>query len=188
MGESHLLEWVTFIFSPILYLVIGLAKWWRIGYQPTVPTLACVLLLVLMTCWLLDAVTFYLDRYRVPVVGALAVGAALVALLPLPGSEHVYRTWTHGRDLSPWPNQVPARGSNTPIVIATTGGDVQAAAWTARVLTGIDEALPPGLRDSYTHSIRLLSTVSGGGVGAMYFAERYSSGGFDHAGLPACRL
>jgi hypothetical protein len=50
-------------------------------------------------------------------------------------------------------------------------------------LTGIDEALPDDIRDEYTHSIRLLSTVSGGGVGAMYFAERYKKSGFDRTNL-----
>jgi len=50
------------------------------------------------------------------------------------------------------------------------------------VLTGIDEALPTReLRDAYTGSIRLISTVSGGGVGAMYFSEKYDENGkVDH--------
>ena len=74
-------------------------------------------------------------------------------------------------------------GTRTPIVVAATGGGIQAAGWTARVLTGIDDALPDDLRDEYTHSIRLLSTVSGGGVGAMYFAERYGASGFDRTNL-----
>src|SRR5262249_14237905 len=86
-------------------------------------------------------------------------------------------------DPSPRPGDVLRRGSPTPILVAATGGGIQAAAWTARVLTGIDTALPPNLRDAYTHSIRLLSTVSGGGVGAMYFCERYTDAGFDRRQL-----
>jgi hypothetical protein len=74
-------------------------------------------------------------------------------------------------------------GTRTPILIAATGGGIQAAAWTARVLTGIDAALPADVRDAFTHSIRLLSTVSGGGVGAMYFSERYRPSGFDRTKL-----
>jgi len=82
--------------------------------------------------------------------------------------------------LSPWSYQVLQRGSATPILVAATGGGIQAAAWSARVLAGIDESLSADLKDEFTDSIRLFSTVSGGGVGVMYFAERYRAGHFDH--------
>jgi hypothetical protein len=161
-----------------LYLTIGVGKWIRMGYETYVPTLACVLLLLLMTCWLLAGAAFFLDRYRMSALGALAAVAFVIGLLPLPGNDHVYDTQAQAPDMSPWPHQVLNVGSRTPILVAATGGGIQAAAWTARVLTGIDAALPTDLRDAYTHSIRLLSTVSGGGVGAMYFAERYTPTGF----------
>jgi hypothetical protein len=76
------------------------------------------------------------------------------------------------------PHDVLNLGADSPILIAATGGGIQASAWTARVLTGIAESLPPELRDKYARSIRLISTVSGGGVGAMYFLERYNHGVF----------
>lgn len=179
LTPGHTLVWVVFSFSLVLYLSIGLGKWLRIGYETNVSTLACVLLLLMMLCWMLVSLTFFLDRYRVSGVAALAVLAFGIGLLPLPGSENVYRTWPAAHDPSPRPERVLTIGSRTPILVAATGGGIQAAAWTARVLTGIDNALPPDLRDSFTHSIRLLSTVSGGGVGAMYFSERYKDNGFD---------
>ena len=137
----------------------------------------------------MDGLTFFLDRYRFPTAVVLAVAAYVIGAWPLPGSDHVYRTWPHQRDswqwrkISPLANDVLRVGSRTPILVAATGGGIQAAAWTARVLTGIDDALPVDLRDAYTHSIRLLSAVSGGGVGAMYFSERYRANGFDHTQL-----
>ncbi len=179
LAQGHMLAWVVFTFSVLLYLAIGVGKWLRIGYETNVSTLACVLLLVLMICWLAVGLTFFLDRYRLPVLLVAAVAAFLIGLLPLPGSDYVYRTWPHERDSSPWPHEVLNAGSRTPILVAVTGGGIQAAAWAARVLTGIDEALPADLRDPYTHSIRLISAVSGGGVGAMYFSERYRREGFD---------
>lgn len=183
LAEGHLLAWVVFTFSAVLYVTIGVAKWIRIGYETYVPTLACVLLLILMGCWLLVGLAFFLDRYRVSALGAVALVAFLIGLLPLPGSDHVYETQPQPPDMSPWPHQVLNLGTRTPILVAATGGGIQAAAWTARVLTGIDQALPTDLRDAYTHSIRLLSTVSGGGVGAMYFSERYTPSGFVHDSL-----
>jgi hypothetical protein len=183
LEEGHMLAWVVFTFSAALYAAIGVGKWVRIGYQTNVSTLACVLLLVLMACWLLVGLTFFLDKYRVSAVLVLAGVAFVIALLPLPGSENVYRTWPSVFDPSPRPDQVLSIGSRTPILIAATGGGIQAAAWTARVLTGLDSALPGDLRDAFTHSIRLMSTVSGGGVGAMYFSERYTDDGFDRRQL-----
>ena len=183
LGQGHVLAAGVFALSAALYAAIGLGKWIRIGYETNVPTLACALLLVLMLCWLLAGFNFFLDRYRVSAVLFVLLVAVGIGLLPLPGSDHTYRTWPFDYDPSPRPDQVLAIGSRTPIVVAAEGGGIQAAAWTARVLTGIDEALPPDLRDAYTHSIRLLSTVSGGGVGAMYFSERYTDAGFNRRQL-----
>lgn len=180
---GHMLAITVFAFSLLLYIAIGVGKWARLGYDTTISTLACVLLLVLMMCWLGAGLTFLLDRYRVSLAAAVAGVALLVGMLPLPGSDHTYRTFPTPPDLSPYAHQVLRIGTRTPIVVAATGGGIQAAAWTARVLTGIDDALPDDLRDEYTHSIRLLSTVSGGGVGAMYFAERYRPSGFDRRNL-----
>ena len=180
---GHMLAITVFTFSATLYLAIGIGKWMRLGYDTTISTLACVLLLVLMMCWLGAGLTFMLDRYRVSLVAVVAVAAIVIGLLPLPGNDYTYRTFPHPQDMSPWAHQVLRIGTRTPIVVAATGGGIQAAAWTARVLVGIDEALPDDVRDEYTHSIRLLSTVSGGGVGAMYFAERYRPKGFDRENL-----
>ncbi len=97
----------------------------------------------------------------------------LVGFIPLPGNDHTYVTWNASEDRSASPADVLKIGEHRPILIAATGGGIQAAAWTAQVLTGIDKALGAELADRYVRSIRLMSTVSGGGVGAMYFAQRY---------------
>lgn len=183
LAPGHMLAISVFAFSLMLYLAIGVGKWARLGYDATVSTLAYVLLLILMMCWFGAGLTFLVDRYRVSLIALVAGAALIIGLLPLPGSDHTYRTVAAAEDLSPYAHQVLRAGSRTPIVVAATGGGIQAAAWTARVLTGIDEALPDSLRDEYTHSIRFMSTVSGGGVGAMYFAERYRKEGFDRTNL-----
>jgi len=183
LAPGHLLAVMVFASCVVLYVTIGVGKWLRLGYETNVSTLACVLLLILMICWLAAGMTFFLDRYRVSLVAMVGGCAIVIGLLGLPGSDHVYRTYPHPEDISPWPHQVLNLGTRTPILIAATGGGIQASAWTARVLTGIDDALPTDLRDAFTHSIRLFSTVSGGGVGAMYFSERYKPSGFDRTKL-----
>jgi hypothetical protein len=180
LAPGHALAVTVFALTSGLYLAIGIGKWVRLGYESNVSTLACVLLLLMMVCWFGAGLTFLLDQSRIPLLAVVAVAAFVVGMLPVPGSDHVYRTsYARTRDQSPFAHDVLNLGSRTPIVIAATGGGIQAAAWTARVLTGIDEALPADLKDAYTHSIRLLSTVSGGGVGAMYFSERYGPEGFN---------
>ncbi len=51
------------------------------------------------------------------------------------------------------------------VVVTASGGGIQAAAWTAEVLTGLHELYG----DSLSGSIGLISSVSGGSVGTMYY-------------------
>jgi hypothetical protein len=55
-------------------------------------------------------------------------------------------------------------GNRTLVVVTASGGGIQAAAWTAKVLTELDHEFP-GL----SQSIGLISGVSGGSVGVMYY-------------------
>jgi hypothetical protein len=54
------------------------------------------------------------------------------------------------------------------VVVAASGGGITASLWTARVLT----ALQGEVGTDFTRSIRLISSVSGGSVGTMYFLDR----------------
>jgi len=186
LRAGHMVAWLVFTISLALYAAIGIARGGWIGYQTQLSTLSCLLLLLLILCWMLGGLAFFFDRYRVPVLAIVVAALFVINQFPLPGREYTYRTWPHQKGVGPFPHEVLQRGSTTPIVVAATGGGIQAAAWTARVLTGIDEALPTReLKDAYTGSIRLISSVSGGGVGAMYFSELYDEkGNVDHSRLP----
>ena len=60
------------------------------------------------------------------------------------------------------------------IVVCASGGGIQAAGWTAKVLTGLQELI----RSEFTQSIGWISSVSGGSVGAMYYLDRFGDEGF----------
>jgi hypothetical protein len=63
-------------------------------------------------------------------------------------------------------------------LVATAGGGIQAAAWTARVLTGLQEEVKADTPNrSFANSIAAISSVSGGAVGTMFFVDRYHTGG-----------
>jgi hypothetical protein len=69
-------------------------------------------------------------------------------------------------------------GQPRPLIIVTaTGGGIHAAMWTAEVLEELEKRLPgdPNTGShSFHDSILLMSTVSGGSVGAMYFLREYN--------------
>ncbi len=74
----------------------------------------------------------------------------------------------------------PGVAPDSAIVVATSGGGIQAAAWTARVLTGLVAAgEQAGLHDHFSQSIRAISSVSRGSVGTLYFVNAYRDGTFD---------
>src|SRR6202008_4868479 len=80
----------------------------------------------------------------------------------------------------------PRRGAKV-ILVAANGGGIQAAAWSARVLTGIEEGCRSGGDcggRSFARSVRVISAVSGGSVGAMYFANAYGKYGAKEGELP----
>src|SRR5208283_3716512 len=52
-------------------------------------------------------------------------------------------------------------------IVCASGGGIEASAWTARVLTSLDEEFT----QSFANSIGLISSVSGGSVGAMFYLD-----------------
>jgi hypothetical protein len=60
------------------------------------------------------------------------------------------------------------------IVVSANGGGIQSAAWTAKVLAGLTESMPPENRQRFLECIRLISGVSGGSVGTMFFVNEIS--------------
>ncbi len=165
--------------SVVLYVVIGR----RMGEQESfVPTLAYALLLFMILCWAMGAVAFFLDRYRVP--SALPLALLVVATGFSGGSDHYFQLVPSWTTLPVTPaaaltaHPPGASGPTSVIVVAANGGGIQAAAWTARVLTGLEEQCRAtlGERCRFAESIKLISAVSGGSVGAMYVANAYQNG------------
>src|SRR6266849_3367298 len=183
--EGHYLALWSFLLCFFIYIAIGIGKFFRLGIPPTVPTLADILVFLMILCWGLAGAAFFLDRFRIP----LLLPFLLVALL----SSHFHNT-DHffympeaklTPDLSPAQVIRAGKSGSTVIVVAASGGGIKAAAWTTRVLTGLEantrKDFPANPR-IFGDSVRLISAVSGGSVGAMYFVSEY---GADGKGLPA---
>jgi hypothetical protein len=169
----------------VTYLVIGYWKS-KIDERPhIVPALAFLLLLGIVLCWALGAFAFFLDRYRVPLLSGLAILSLLT--ISAPQSDHVYRIQripARGKLIRIEPAALVQKraeaGKKRIILVATAGGGIQAAAWTTRVLRGLEQECaktsPPANAPlcDFRDSVILISGVSGGSLGAMAYARSFS--------------
>jgi len=176
--EGHYLALWSFLLSFLVYVAIGIGKFFRIGDPATVPTLADLLVLLMILCWGLSAATFILDLFRVPLLLLFLVAGILSTQFHDTDSYFYMFSTKSTPDLSPAQVIRAGKPGSSVIVVAASGGGIKAAAWTTRVLTGLEESNPRIFGDS----VRLISAVSGGSVGAMYFVSEYEPNG---AGLPS---
>jgi hypothetical protein len=129
-----------------------------------VPTVTSVVLLLLLLGWALGAVAFFVDRYRIPLFTIAILMASLTGSractdykVRVPGGSGSYELATPGEVLKAFGSQ--------PFVVAAAGGGIQAGAWTARVLQGLDDHLAGTFRGR----VAAISSVSGGSMGALYY-------------------
>lgn len=171
---GHLLAAVFFTLTLVVYAAGYFA--FRPGVV-LIPSLGHVMLILLLVGWGLPGVSFAFDRYRVPVVLLLVAVSFLSNTLSR--SDHFYEVLPDATVEGMVPGQAfeaadRARGSDSPVVlVATSGGGITASLWTATVLTGLQQDVGAEV----TRSIRLLSSVSGGSVGALFFLDRFGPDG-----------
>jgi hypothetical protein len=176
--DGHYVALWSFLLCLLVYVAIGIGTFFQIGYPAIVPTLADLLVFLMILCWGLSAATFILDYYRIPLLVPFLLIAALSSHFH--ATDHYFYMFPARNSVSLTPAQVIRAGKpgTKVIVVAASGGGIKAAAWTTRVLTGLEESNPHAFGDS----VRLVSAVSGGSVGAMYFVSEYDE---DGKGLPS---
>ena len=126
-------------------------------------------LLLVLIFWmgLLAALTFFVDRFRFPVLMVLAV--FLFCVTRLGSSDHVFSTVELQNPATLPTPQIAFQNAPEPlIVVAAAGGGIQSAAWTSRVLCGLraDKSLT-----EFQSSVLAISGVSGGSVGTMFYVR-----------------
>ena len=148
------------------------------------PALSYLLLLTILLALVLPALSFTLDRLRVPTLLFL-VAASLISYR-MADSDHYYRVLGPKYGACRYPVTFPTASEalqkrldkeKTPrvVVVSACGGGISAALWTSRVLVGLRK--DPQFGDEFGRSLAFVSGVSGGGVGAMYFVNAYSANG-----------
>jgi hypothetical protein len=173
LRPGHTFALIQLALSMLLYAGLIFGKWFFVTRDETdlwVTSAGAIALLLLVNSWGLAGLTFFFDRYRVPLFTVVVALGLLTGLSPRsdyqarpspsPTTGTHYQLATPGEVLAAFPD---------PLVFAGAGGGIQAGAWTARVLQGITEAL----RDNHKADLRsrtaLVSGVSGGSMGALYY-------------------
>jgi hypothetical protein len=166
------------IFSGV-YVVLGIffsPGWRNPDREPA--ALFFVLLLLAVVTWLFSGAAFFLDRTRLPVFTTLLAVSLLTGVL---GTDHKFAVSEKNvaeSKISPslviekW-KETRGKNSKTVVVVATAGGGIRAAAWTAEVMTRLEENGCGAVSDSLV----LVSSVSGGSVGSMFVVAPYSGKG-----------
>jgi hypothetical protein len=188
LTSGHLAAIAFLVIGTVIYLAVGLffhpeSK----SRRAEAPALLYVLLLISIITLLCSGATFYLDYFRVPLlIPFLAYSAFTYFAL---GVDHLFELDPLSRDTGDKKavddksknfEQVLAKrlehqtGERTLVIVCASGGGIQAAGWTAQVLKGLQQELGIG----FTKAIGLISAVSGGSVGAMYYLDRFNKDGF----------
>jgi len=133
------------------------------------------LLSLLLALYVLTGFAFFCDRYRIP-VPLLILGVMLVFFSTF-GTDHYYELniapdGAKAHDVpdltevfDEWDFPEGPDGQRTLVVVDASGGGIQASAWTAQVLTGLHQVYG----NDFSKSIGLISSVSGGSVGTMFY-------------------
>jgi hypothetical protein len=175
----------------VCYTFIVIVAYYIITGRQIAPLVALMLLLSLSVL-VLAGITFFWDRYRLPLL-IILIAYFWVAGFSLK-ADHYYKVWIRRRPpLELTPGEIVGRATqqHLPVVIvAAGGGGIQSAAWTTSVLKQIGKRLSDDSGSAYDfpHSIRLISGVSGGSVGGMFYAECFSevTPDFSHSFQAAC--
>ncbi|MGD1095220.1 MAG: patatin-like phospholipase family protein [Bryobacteraceae bacterium] len=166
--SGHVFATSLAFLSLAMYWLIGDLKYRYVGVRAPihVPSLAYVLLFIMVCCWLFSGLAFFFDRFRFPVLLAFVLLTSVTDWVPR--SDHFFESITRSPTVLSDPATILEKRVSTghvPVLVAAAGGGIQAAAWSTQVLAKIDQECR---QCDLPHSLTLLSGVSGGSVGAMH--------------------
>jgi hypothetical protein len=163
--------------SFLVWLFVGAIKQKNIGDGTNLmPSLAFALLAIMVLVWVLSALAFFLDRWRIPLLGVLIGWGLLVGSST--ETDHYFRLVMDSQHpvAFPTPGTILGRYAK-PVLVVTAGGGIQAAAWTTRVIEEIERetsaAAGPG--QSLMENLALTSSVSGGSLGSLLIGQELYS-------------
>jgi len=182
---GHWLVLILMLISLVVYFGLGAFRGTRIGMPTSVPAITYVLILIMVLTWILSVMAFFLDRYRVPLLLPIVLFSTLAGQFPQSDHYFALRDGVAITPVSPAATLAshgrrqprPSNPNGGVVVVATAGGGIQAAGWTARVLTGLQEQCSEQPSANFAESVAAISAVSGGAVGTLFFMNQYNTSG-----------
>jgi len=189
LHDAHTVAAILFAATAIVFGLISFIKGRALArpavpvgsVSPRIPTFANVLSLLAIACWLLGGAAFFFDYFPFP-GPTMLIGLFLLAGLVFK-IDHYYRMDDAPQGLEiPTAKSILMRGrepgrDHRVVLIGAAGGGIQAAAWTAQALAGIESWLldhkGPETAQQWRRSIRLVSGVSGGSVGLYHYLDKW---------------
>lgn len=137
-------------------------------------TLTSLLTLITLLCWLLSGLAFAVDRFRIPVIAPVVL--LLLFGAQWPGSDHTFPTVAVEKpSVAVSPGHVVGSSQEPVVIVCASGGGIQAGAWAAAVLDGLETAFA-ARPIPFSRMVKLISSVSGGSVGTMYYGHAFEGG------------
>ncbi|MDZ8065081.1 MAG: hypothetical protein RMY64_05485 [Nostoc sp. DedQUE08] len=187
LSTGHLTAIAYLIIGVVIYITVGLLfKPKSKRERPEAPALLYVLLIISMVTLFYGGATFYFDYFRIPVL-VIFISFSVVSYVAF-DVDHWFQVNEFKKkednkkvdsDSNNFHKILDKRlqhqeGERTLVIICASGGGIQAAGWTVQVLSGLQELLG----NSFTKAIGLISAVSGGSVGTMYYLDNFNKDGF----------
>lgn len=166
-GVEHIFGFGWVLLTFLFYIALGVSHWLLLATGTRkageISTLATLFLLLSLGVSILSGITFLLDYWRVPTLTFLFAIVAALALFR--STDHTFKATPKPIEpLSPF-DTLTASGHQDVVLVAAAGGGIHLAAWTAKVLTELSRL--PG----FAERVRLVSSVSGGSVGSLYWLQ-----------------
>jgi hypothetical protein len=173
---GHLLALALLGIVLVTYGMLGFAFRPSGGWNTYFPSLGYLLIIFLLAAWGLSAASFFLDRWRVPTL--LMITMSSMIMYSLVQTDHFFPT-TEMSEIEIDNSITPIdaftawkKDEEKPLIVCTvSGGGIAAAAWSAQVLTGLEEEFG----QPFTQSLSAVSSASGGSVGTMFYLDDFDS-------------
>jgi hypothetical protein len=180
LASGHLAGMSFFFIALIIFFAVGYFFRPNDGSNPEkgeAPVIIYMMALLAIIVPILGTMTFALDLSRFPVILTaicfVAVSYSLwdvdyyFQLKPSTVKDRAHRCDFETAVKNRLKFQDNEEKGRTLVVVTASGGGIQAAGWTAQVLAGLQEWLGP----DFSKSIGLISSVSGGSVGSLFFVD-----------------
>ena len=176
--DGHVAAAVMSFIAALLALIYFVGYHYSIGWlRGGIPAAVYLYLALTLIGWIVSGLAFLLDGFGTPTLTVLAAWAWLITWNPF--NQHYFPVISPANLPPPASPATVARshqknGQQRWIIVSADGGGIQAAAWSTQVLGGLASEFGA----DFGNAIALMSGVSGGSAGLMFFQTLYDQGGF----------